>query len=120
MGGHGADDAGMVALGRHPGVGRPAVGPGGCGRCDVGVDEGVEAAEVGPGLIVEDLSEALPAEFTASLKDLGLAIGRENLRPLYRARAKKAAEAGEALAEEMSRAQIAKAQWLTREWNPKK
>ncbi len=75
---------------------------------------------MGPGLIAEDLSEAQPAEFTASLKDLGLAISRENLRPLYRARAKKAAEAGGALAEEMSRAQIAKAQWLTREWNPKK
>ncbi len=43
MGGHGANDVGLVALGRHSGVGRPTVGFGGSGWGDVVLDEGVQA-----------------------------------------------------------------------------
>ena len=42
VGGHRADDMGLVVLGRHSGVGRPAVRPGGCAGYDIGVDEAVE------------------------------------------------------------------------------
>ncbi len=42
MGGHVADDVGMVALCRHSRVGRPADGLGRGGRGDVGLDEGVQ------------------------------------------------------------------------------
>ena len=54
MGGHGADDMGVVPDPRRPGVGAPAVGPGDGAQGRGGSDEGMQVA----GRIVPDMGEA--------------------------------------------------------------